>query len=41
MIAFRITIDGRHTYVGLYCSSWDAIEDGFDRGARSVAVTRA
>lgn len=41
MIAFRITIDGHRTYFGLFRSSWDAIEDGFDRGARSVAVTRA
>lgn len=41
MIAFRITLDGRRYYFGLFAHSIDAIEDGLDRGARCVAVRRA
>ena len=40
MIAFRIVIDGRRSYVGLFRCTFDAIEDGFNRGARTVAAKR-
>ncbi|CAG2129292.1 hypothetical protein [Cupriavidus numazuensis] len=39
MIAFRITVDGGRTYVGLFHCSCDAINDGLDRGARRVSAT--
>ncbi|MDX6011351.1 hypothetical protein [Cupriavidus necator] len=40
MIAFRIVLDGRRAYVGLFRCTFDAIEDGFNRGARTVAAKR-
>lgn len=41
MIRFRITIDGHHTYTGLFRSTCDAILDAIDRGARSVSAVPA
>lgn len=41
MIAFRITIDGRRYYFGLFAHVVDAIKDGLDRGGRTVSVRRA
>lgn len=41
MIRFRITIDGRLSYIGLYRSACDAIIDALDRGARAVSAVPA
>ncbi|WP_280640416.1 hypothetical protein [Cupriavidus pinatubonensis] len=41
MITFRVTLDGHIHYFGLFAHAIDAIADGLDRGARSVAVRRA
>lgn len=41
MIAFRITIDGHRHYFGLFRCTFDAIEDGFNRGARTVVARPA
>ncbi|MDR3382286.1 hypothetical protein [Cupriavidus basilensis] len=41
MIRFRITVDGRLTYTGLFRSTCDAILDAIDRGARTVSAVPA
>lgn len=41
MIRFRITIDGRVTYCGLFRSSCDAIIDALERGAHRVTAVPA
>lgn len=41
MIRFRITIDGRLTYSGLFHCTCDAIMDALDRGARTVSAVPA
>ena len=41
MLRFRIKIDGRITYTGLFRTAWDAIEDAFNRGARTAVAVPA
>jgi hypothetical protein len=41
VISFRIFIDGRFAYHGLFACSVDAVVDAIGRGARKVKVVPA